>query len=336
MSSGRAACSLALACISVVAAVGTAHSQGLSCPYRGGLSQSNACSVNPAPSPIPSGMGGSRMTAGQCGSAVKHAVASLYSYDDAGCHSANSSLVAGTQNLKIVREQNDFFTAILRRLSLENNFHGTVYCESSSNTLILAFRGSVALTPLLDSNQVDDWFRTNFLQHLGERPLQYELAEAAADTIESTRALGAFDGSCGSGRPTLMLAGHSKGGGQAQFAATRLKLKAVVFNSDMVNPIIFSDAMQAGLGNLVARPAASILGCRGRIDPSLAVYSAYFMLGNVEDVRMANDPLTDGLYRACGNNLPHAPIEWLINTLSCSGDGHAIETVFRQLQVCIP
>jgi hypothetical protein len=258
----------------------------------------------------------------------------LYSYDDFGCHPTNSSPTE-SPSLKFLKDAADFFPPNYKRHSLEINFHGTLYCDAESNTLILAFRGSVALTRFLDQNQVNDWFNTNFLQHLGDRPLQYEMAEDAADRIEFLWNMGRFDDECGLGHPTFLLTGHSKGGGQAQFAAIRTKQRAIVFNSDIANPVIFTDWMMGPQSNIIARRIQSIRGCvYGQFQPNLLVHVAYLTSGRVKDVRLVNDPLTDKLFTLCGGNLPHAPIEWLINTMSCSDNGHAIETVFHELRMC--
>jgi hypothetical protein len=74
------------------------------------------------------------------------------------------------------------------------------------------------------------------------RPLQYRAARDAAWLIERDWRRGDFDKTCGSGRPRFVVTGH-KGGGQAQYAAAQNKLDVVVFNSDPVNPAIFTDWM---------------------------------------------------------------------------------------------
>jgi hypothetical protein len=127
--------------------------------------------------------------------------------------------------------------------------------------------------------------------------------------------LGAFDGQCGEDRPKLMLTGHSKGGGQAQFAAAKIKLDAIVFNSDIVNPVIADDALLTAdtpWTDLVA--AHSIAACRGEFASRLKSYSDYVRSGRIRDVRMVNDPVGQFFFSRCGNNLPHAPIEWLVDT----------------------
>ncbi len=68
------------------------------------------------------------------------------------------------------------------------------------------------------------------------------VASDVADLIKRQWVRGEFDKLCGHGhRPELVLAGHSKGGGQATFAAVHLMLNAVVFNADPINPMIFTD-----------------------------------------------------------------------------------------------
>jgi hypothetical protein len=172
------------------------------------------------------------------------------------------------------------------------------------------------------------------------------LAEAAADQVQKDLSNGLFDEKCGSGRPRLLLTGHSKGGGLAQYAGARVQLDAIVYNSDMLTPLIFSDWLQTRQDNSVSsvffdafinpivRRAQSVFGCLGQTDPRLRKFDKYFAKGKVIDVRMTNDPLTEWLYRACGNNLPHAPIKWLYNTSTCSADGHGMETVVRELKAC--
>jgi hypothetical protein len=138
---------LIVAFILVVGAVEAGRSQSSrSCPYQSGISSPTGCFANPNPMPISAQMGGSRMTAASCRDALTAVLASLFSYDDPGCHLVNSPLVAGPHNVKILEELPDFFPALLRRLSEASNFHGTLYCDAS-NVLILAFRGSVALIP---------------------------------------------------------------------------------------------------------------------------------------------------------------------------------------------
>ena len=54
----------------------------------------------------------------------------------------------------------------------------------------------------------------------------------------------------------------------------------------------------------------------------------------MKDVRMVNDPLVKWLHDTFGCRLPHANVDWLIDTLSCSADdGHSMETIVRELKV---
>jgi hypothetical protein len=116
----------------------------------------------------------------------------------------------------------------------------------------------------------------------------------------------------------------------------------------MLNPVIFDDWMQASEDNSyssvfrdwfinpIIRRAVTIMRCAYN-DPRLGKFAVYLRTGNIRDVRMTNDPLTKILSRlsiVCANNLPHAQIEWLYNTSSCSAKGHAIETVVRELRAC--
>jgi hypothetical protein len=329
--------SVVWACVAAVGGLGVTNGQSAPrCPYSVGAPTVRGCVSNASPAPIPSGLGGgNRMTAARCASEFIHAIASLHSYDDFICH-PSGTVTGGSRHLKLLHEATDFFPPNYKINAQRSSFHGTLYCETASNTLILAFRGSVSLTPFLDRDQIDDWFQTNFLQHLGPRPLQYQYAEDAAALVEQDWRHGLLDDICGSGRPRYLLTGHSKGGGQAQFAGARTQVGAVVFNADLANPVIFSDWMVAPqVIPLTPAVVQSYLGCRaGQFDPSLRERSSYFASGNVKDIRMTNDPLTEKLIWFCDNNLPHAPIEWLSNSLSCSRDGHGIETIIRELTAC--
>jgi hypothetical protein len=324
-----------------------AYSQNtFSCPSKQGLP--SGCSANPNPRSIPAGMGGRLMSGAECYNVKTYAAASWYSYDDAGCHTNLenfSSPYFGT--LVFVSDAADVLPDNYKRVMQRANFRATLYCDIHTNTLILAFRGSISLTSLNDGG-VHDWYYTNFLQHLGERPLQYEAAEDMAQLLQ--RELNDYRGICGSGLPKLVLTGHSKGGGQAQYAAVKRRLEAVVFNSDMVNPVVFSDwSLEAPavvapiVGMWVGYLSAQICFFggrdeRGKHEGEETQFEEYFKTGKITDVRMVNDPMTQILYRVCGNNLPHATIIWLRDTLSCSAAGHLaghrVDNIVRELDVC--
>jgi hypothetical protein len=320
-------------CLGLYAGIGSGVVQAADCLYGSGIPIPPICYPEQNPAPIPSGMGGSRMLANNCNRVLMHAVASLYSYDDPGCHHLGSALPGNAQSLTVVEEVD----SILKQKE-SSNFHATLYCENINQVLILAFRGSVSLTRLtsLDPAAIEDWIFVNAALHFGERPKQYQDAWKAAESIERRLSNGEFDGKCGSGRPSaLVVAGHSKGGGQAQWAAYHVSLAALVYNSDVPNPVIFSAWMydNAVVEYLTRnlRRAQSLLGCfAGQINSHA---STYFTSGAITDVRMTNDKWLLSFLRVC-HNLPHAPINWVVNTLSCSAHGHSIETVVRELKVC--
>lgn len=313
-----------------------------SCPYSNGLPTIPGCSNNPHPYSIPSVLGGSQITASNCAHSINEAIASLYAFDDVSCHQAGITVAVGNHRLKYVNDAAVYLPPNYREEARRGNFRGSFYCDIAANSLILAFKGSVSLTTL-DRSNIEDWFDTNLLQHLGTRPTQYLVAQDIVWQIKEFWALGRFDDVCGHGRPNFILAGHSKGGGQAQFAAVRNSAIAIVFNSDPVNELIFTDwlyspdapeIVQRMLS--VGRGVRSLYQCRaGQIDDEL---SRYIATGKIRDVRMINDIIAQYLLPHC--NLPHAPIEWLIDTLSCSSGsvliGHSIDTVVRELQVCAP
>lgn len=324
-------------CASVVVAMdaGTANSQrGPTCQV---LSTAAACGSNSAPAAIPAGMGGNRMALAACRDALTMAIASFYSYDDTTCRSTNSNLASiGAHDLQFVGPAQNFFPPNYKiNLSQRSNFDAKLYCDMQANTLLLAFKGSVAIT-LMNRDALDDWFYNNFLQQLGDRTVQYQAAEDVAWLIEKEWRYGRFDGLCGAGTPKFMLTGHSKGGGQAQFAAVRNRLEAIVFNSAPVSPVIFNDFVLMRESWPIGRRVGAVRACGGLSPTEVRVYTAYFGTGKIHDVRMVNDPLTQYLFPICGSLLPHAPIEWLVNTLSCSSEGHAIGTVVRELHACAP
>jgi hypothetical protein len=287
-------------------------------------------------------LGGTLITQAQCESSINQAIASLYAYDDAGCHRPNSGVTVSGRPLKFV---NDAAVYLPPNYALEarlGDFHASFYCDTASNLLILAFRGSVSLTQL-DRNDIEDWYNTNLLQHLGTRPKQYLVAQDMVWQLKKLWRLGEFDGVCGRGHPSFVLTGHSKGGGQAQFAAARNDAGAIVFNSDPVNELLFSDWLFSPdapeiLQRMLALGRGVLSLYRCRTDQYEGELTRYIRKNRIRDIRMVNDIIAVYLLPHC--NLPHAPIEWLVDTLSCSNGGvttgHSIDTVVRELQACTP
>jgi hypothetical protein len=177
---------------------------------------------------------------------------------------------------------------------------------------------------------------TTFFSNWGDRTLQYQAAKDVTYLIKKDWSRGDFNGLCGKGHPSFVLSGHSKGGGQAQYAAVKNGLKASVFNAAPVNPSIFSDWTLTPDASLIARRTCGVQACGGSLPADVKIFTDYFATGKIHDVRMVNDPLTIYLFPICGNLLPHAPIEWLLDTLTCSANGHGIETVVRELHACAP
>ncbi len=326
------AVSAIFACMVLVSSFDLASSQdGTRCSFRKGMP---TCRPNSRPASTAPGLAGREIVPDGCANALIYGIASWYSYDDLACYGTSRILPPGTARLKFVGDALNYLPPNWKRIIGEDsNSRGRLYC-TDSNILILAFTGSLPPTSALalDPNGLDDWLYTNILQHLGERPLQYQFAEDAADAIDTRLRLGSFDGACGAGRPKLMLTGHSKGGGQAQYAAFKIKLDAVVFNSDIVNAVISDDFLLSS--TWVLRLRDSITACRGIFNIHLKPYIDYLTTGKVKDIRMVTDPLGKFLFDRCGDNWPHAPIDWVPDTLNCSTDGHSIETVLAELKAC--
>lgn len=321
------------ACLVVVQpARAAAAPSGANCPYQNGIPAAPTCGVNASPSAVPAG---AAMSKTNCGNAVTSAISALYVYDDAACHQSSATLTGvGGHDLVYIGNAEDSLPPNYKiNVSHRSNFKALLYCDRAANMLLLAYRGSASIIPF-DRNALDDWFNNNVLQTIGDRPLQYQAAEDVAYLIKKDWGAGQFDGRCGKGRPAFRLTGHSKGGGEAQFAAVRNTLDAFVFNAAPVNPVAFSDWTLMPEASEIVRRVQAVRACGGWTPADAANYTPYFATGHIHDVRMVNDPLTHYLFPICGNLLPHAPIEWLANTLMCSGNGHSIETVVREVHAC--
>ncbi len=291
------------------------------CPYEHGIPATD-CTVKPNSDPIPRSLGGTRIAVAQCASTLIDALASMSSYYDKACPSS------GLSSELIFVADGAVYLADPDRVRAEgSNFRAGLYCDVVRKKLILAYRGSKELADILNQHWRDDWVDTNLIELLGLIPIQFGAAENDAQVIKRQWVHGDFDGRCGEGHPGLVLTGHSKGGGEAQYAAIHLQLNAVVFNSIPVNPMIFIDQML--VPNDHTRLAQTVKRCLSPENDNNI--SQYYSSGNIRDVRMVNDIIAS-LVPLC--DFPHAPIEWIANTLSCSSNGHAIETVVRELQAC--
>lgn len=299
--------------------------------YNPQIIPTGSCTRNPSPDPFPSGISGSPIDATKCASTSNEALASLYAYEPPSC----ARTVSGP--LEYEADAIDYLPHYTGLDAEERDFHGAIYCDKQANKLVLAYRGTAGFDS--PSNSILDW-ENNILQHIGMRADQYMIASDVAEQVGKDWKRGYFDNKCGPGRPAFILTGHSKAGGQAQFAAKEFRLKAVVFNSDLVNPTISTesffkppyDALEPNFIkfiDILFHFGEALVYCR-RTDFDNRLQS--FMNYNVRDVRMVNDPLV-WLIQHC--NLPHAPIEWISDTSTCSvNHGHAIATVVRELQVC--
>jgi hypothetical protein len=300
--------------------------------------QSN-CRLNLSVDPIPAGLGGSIIDIPGCNSALIFAFSASYSYDERRC-----SIINGPENstMTVIADALDFLPKYYKSKAEEWDFHGTLYCDSLSKTLILAYRGSVPLTAFASVNGIEDWYNTNVMQHLGIQPLQYQVAADVAEIVKRNLISGALDGRCGSGRSRLVLTGHSKGGAEAQFAAAQNRLTAIVFNSDVVNPVAFNDWILSpnapeifNWARAVGRSIQSVIGCSNNVQTSTNAneLNYFYNSGDVRDIRLVSDPIAKYFLPYC--HVPHAPIEWLSDTLTCSAnDGHSILNLIRELREC--
>jgi|SRR5271166_1876291 len=295
-----------------------------SCSNLGGVPVA-ACSRNPAPHAISSVLGGAKMESAACASVLVEALASLYSYDDPNCYPRDSMI---DSRLKYLGNAVSYLSYFDQGPAKDAHLEGSLYCESSSNVLLFAFRGSEDPRDILNQGWYPDW-ETNVVAHVGPTPRQYIYAFNAADNVKTGWISGRFDNACGQGRPKLLeLTGHSKGGAEAQLAAVGVELKAIVFNSDWLAQSALTDVP---VPHSSGQDRNQAIRCFPSINDSLR---EYYKSGAIQDVRMVNDPLLDILlgFRC---SLPHANVEWLVDTSSCSaGDGHSIATVIRELKAC--
>jgi hypothetical protein len=299
------------------------------------------CGSNPNPSSIPSNLGGARMTADTCANVLVEALASSYSYDDPACY---RSTIQSGNDLHYVGDALEYLTPGFGDLARDYDLSASLYCSTgSSPSLVLAFRGSARLTPslltpLLTADQFSDWIATNIAELMGQLSIQYIGSRDIAFQIKNALADDKLNDICGTGRPNLVLTGHSKGGGQAQYAAIEERLDAVVFNANPVNPIIFTSYMSNNdyteitryLRNL-QREAKSVIGCF--LDTPDIASTTYYGSGRIRDVRTVTDFIAKYFLANC--NIPHAPIEWLVDTFTCTAkEGHGIGSVVRELGAC--
>jgi hypothetical protein len=324
-------------CVSMLASVASALSKsGSDCPYSDEAG-TPACTNNPNPDPIPQNLGGTSIGAGRCVSTLVEALASMDSYNESSCHRVGEVIV---QHLVFISDATDYLPVGEQKIALNYDFHAGIYCYQSSNVLIVAYRGSVEPTQF-NHNAIEDWIDTNVGHHLGTTPNQYLLARDAADLIKRRWSEGGFDNFCAEGRPQLVLTGHSKGGGQAQYAGLPFMLDAIVFNSDPADPLTFADWALMPEAPIIlqwlksaGRTIQSLINCvrPSPLDPAL---ENYYASGKVIDIRMVNDTIAKYVLSYC--SLPQAPFEWLSDTSTCSvNHGHDIDTVISELKVCAP
>jgi hypothetical protein len=300
------------------------------CPYLSGPPVA-ACIPNPDPHAIPLAYGGARMRPPACAGVLPEALASLYSYDDASCRQPDTSIGTDLQFMADVKDELLFFS---HKRGDQSHLEGAIFCDTRNNIVLVAFRGSVGLGDLGEKGWRQDWIDTNALAIIvGKLPLQYEYAYDAADHVKEVWTDGHFNGLCGP-KPDLLLTGHSKGGAEAQLAAIGLELRAVVFNSSLLAPGIFSDIPSPSVTKNSNEPIdCSQAGADSQIDQ-------YYRGNYIRDVRMTNDELLSWLHSHYGCAFAHAKMEWLTDTTTCRDakgrviSAHDMSTVLRELRAC--
>ena len=201
------------------------------------------CPPNPAQTPIPIELGGAPIRVPNCSNSLVYALASLYSYDSTQCDHIGPNGGSAFALRHVTDATAEYLPPDYAPDQPEDKPRAFVYCDSGSNSLIVAFRGSVTpsrfiITPLVRVDEYNDWFATNLVEFLGKLTVQYGGSRDIAFNMKRSLAEGRFNDFCGQGIPSLVLTGHSKGGGQAQYAAVKEKLPAIVFNANPVNPVL--------------------------------------------------------------------------------------------------
>jgi uncharacterized Zn-binding protein involved in type VI secretion len=109
----------------------------------------------------------------------------------------------------------------------KGGFSSDLYYDELNNNYILAFRGSLDPANILtDLASRDDW-ETNALQQFGITTSQFNQAMKVTDQVNTVAQANDWN---------LIIAGHSKGGGQASAAGTYVQIPFVTFNSSALNP----------------------------------------------------------------------------------------------------
>jgi hypothetical protein len=299
------------------------------CPYLSGP-PSATCVPNPSRHSIPPAYGGTMMQASGCINVLPEALASLYSYDDASCRQPDSSIGS---DLKFMGDVKDKLLYFGHKRGDQSHLEGGLFCDLRHNIVLVAFRGSVGLENVGEKGWRQDWMETNVVATiLGQLPLQYEYAYDAADHVKEIWAEHRFDGLCGP-KPELLLTGHSKGGAEAQLSAVGLELRAVVFNSNLLTPSLFTDIPSP----VTNQSSDEAINCTPTMESQV---SQYYGGGYIRDVRMTNDELLNWLHSHYGCRFAHANMEWLTDTTTCrdaggrSIPGHDMTTVLRELRAC--
>jgi hypothetical protein len=236
---------------------------GSACPYIDGPPAAT-CTPNHNSKAIPSAYKGDLMQPPACADVLSQALASLYSYDDASCRQLDSNIGSDLKFIGDIKGKLAYFS---HKRAEDEHLEGDLFCDTRDNILVIAFRGSVGFGNVSGKGWYQDWKTNGMATYLHELPLQFEYAYDAVDRVKEVWAEGRFDGHCGA-KPQLLLTGHSKGGAEAQLAAIGLELKAVVFNSLLIEPSIFRNVPLPGDSHI----SSQSIDCSPRVNSNIERY----------------------------------------------------------------
>ena len=130
-------------------------------------------SAEPCPNSHSIELGDAPIRVPNCSNSLVYALASLYSYDNAQCDHIGPNDGSAFALRYVTDATTEYLPPDYAADQPEDKPRAFVYCDLGSNSLIVAFRGSVTpslfiITPLVSVDEYNDWFATNLVEFLGK------------------------------------------------------------------------------------------------------------------------------------------------------------------------